>query len=305
MAKPKVRTGMPSVQLNKGEFFARARARFYDPTFTTIAPEIEKLIEVAWKNYTEYHKSRAPAGPDAASVTLNLLCRLNGWKPAVPSNGRKNTRKIPEQTRVFCSSLAVLLLSEPRHGTGHDWMADIYQRWVAAHGIMILCPVNWYQAPSSLKLMIDRLVCADAATPTRRSPAAKIPSALKKRAQRMALPAPSRRPALFHRRARRRRRRGNPQANSHGLVDGHGPYCRRQRGLGRRLRWLLSPLCDQPRRSGSRQRFSPRSAQCRASASPRQAYGPMLRCANLARSKSKPAVASVVLVKSIQHSSDF
>ena len=39
MAKPKVRTGMPSVQLNKGEFFARARARFYDPTFTTVAPE--------------------------------------------------------------------------------------------------------------------------------------------------------------------------------------------------------------------------------------------------------------------------
>jgi len=57
MAKPKVRTGMPSVQLNRGEFFARARARFYDPTFTTVAPEIEKIIEVAWKNYTEYHKS--------------------------------------------------------------------------------------------------------------------------------------------------------------------------------------------------------------------------------------------------------
>ena len=48
---------MPSVQLNKGEFFERARARFYDPTFATVAPEIEKIIEVAWKNYTEYHKS--------------------------------------------------------------------------------------------------------------------------------------------------------------------------------------------------------------------------------------------------------
>jgi hypothetical protein len=57
VAKPKVRTGMPSVQLKKGEFFEHARARFYDPTFTTVAPEIEKIIEVAWKNYTEYHKS--------------------------------------------------------------------------------------------------------------------------------------------------------------------------------------------------------------------------------------------------------
>jgi multimeric flavodoxin WrbA len=42
-----------------------------------------------------------------------------------------------------------------------DWMAEIYPKWVAAHGIMIVTPVNWYQAPSSLKLMIDRLVCAD------------------------------------------------------------------------------------------------------------------------------------------------
>ena len=53
----------------------------------------------------------------------------------------------------------------PNHAMGqvNDWMAEIYPRWVAAHGVMILCPVHWYQAPSSLKLMIDRLVYADAA----------------------------------------------------------------------------------------------------------------------------------------------
>lgn len=51
----------------------------------------------------------------------------------------------------------------PNHALGqvNDWMAEIYPMWVAAHGIMIVCPVHWYQAPSSLKLMIDRLVCAD------------------------------------------------------------------------------------------------------------------------------------------------
>jgi multimeric flavodoxin WrbA len=51
----------------------------------------------------------------------------------------------------------------PNHALGQvqDWMNDIYPMWAAAHGIMILCPVNWYQAPSVLKLMIDRLVCAD------------------------------------------------------------------------------------------------------------------------------------------------
>src|SRR3989344_2542077 len=51
----------------------------------------------------------------------------------------------------------------PNHAIGqvNDWMNEIYVKWVAAHGIMILCPVHWYQAPASLKLMIDRLVCAD------------------------------------------------------------------------------------------------------------------------------------------------
>ena len=44
-------------------------------------------------------------------------------------------------------------------------MNEIYPMWVAAHGIMIVWPVNWYQAPSGSKLMIDRLVCADGGNP--------------------------------------------------------------------------------------------------------------------------------------------
>jgi multimeric flavodoxin WrbA len=50
-------------------------------------------------------------------------------------------------------------------GQTNDWMAEIYPRWVAAHGVMLLCPVNWYHAPASLKAMIDRLVCADGGNP--------------------------------------------------------------------------------------------------------------------------------------------
>jgi multimeric flavodoxin WrbA len=46
-----------------------------------------------------------------------------------------------------------------------DWMNELYPRWVAAHGVMIVTPVYWYQAPSVLKLMIDRLVCADGGNP--------------------------------------------------------------------------------------------------------------------------------------------
>jgi multimeric flavodoxin WrbA len=50
-------------------------------------------------------------------------------------------------------------------GQAHDWMNEIYPLWVAAHGIMIVAPVNWYQAAGPLKAMMDRLVCADGGNP--------------------------------------------------------------------------------------------------------------------------------------------
>jgi multimeric flavodoxin WrbA len=55
----------------------------------------------------------------------------------------------------------------PNHYMGqiHDWMNELYPRWVEAHGVMIVTPVHWYQAPSVLKLMMDRLVCADGGNP--------------------------------------------------------------------------------------------------------------------------------------------
>jgi multimeric flavodoxin WrbA len=55
----------------------------------------------------------------------------------------------------------------PNHALGQtgDWMNEIYERWTLAHGVVILTPVYWYQVPSALKLMIDRLVCADGGNP--------------------------------------------------------------------------------------------------------------------------------------------
>ena len=55
----------------------------------------------------------------------------------------------------------------PNHSLGqvNDWMNEIYPRWAAAHGIVIVTPVYWYQVPSALKLMMDRLVCADGGNP--------------------------------------------------------------------------------------------------------------------------------------------
>ncbi|MES2538640.1 MAG: flavodoxin family protein [Pseudomonadota bacterium] len=47
----------------------------------------------------------------------------------------------------------------------NDWMAEIYEKWVAAHAVIIMTPVYWYQTPGVLKQMIDRLVCADGGNP--------------------------------------------------------------------------------------------------------------------------------------------
>jgi multimeric flavodoxin WrbA len=70
----------------------------------------------------------------------------------------------------------------PNHALGQagDWMNEIYPRWSAAHGVMIVCPVNWYQAPSTLKLMMDRLVCADGGNPDPTSTGGKDPLKAKK-----------------------------------------------------------------------------------------------------------------------------
>jgi multimeric flavodoxin WrbA len=69
----------------------------------------------------------------------------------------------------------------PNHGLGQadDWMAEIYERWVSAHGVMIVTPVYWGQAPSALKLMIDRLVCADGGNPDPSSTSGKDPEKAK------------------------------------------------------------------------------------------------------------------------------
>lgn len=55
----------------------------------------------------------------------------------------------------------------PNHALNqtNDWMGEIYERWTAAHAVIIFSPVYWYQSPSPLKLMIDRLVCADGGNP--------------------------------------------------------------------------------------------------------------------------------------------
>jgi multimeric flavodoxin WrbA len=61
----------------------------------------------------------------------------------------------------------------------HDWMNEIYERWVAAHAIVIATPTHWYSTSSALKLMIDRLVCADGGNPDPTSTHGKKPEEAK------------------------------------------------------------------------------------------------------------------------------
>ncbi|RYZ58687.1 MAG: flavodoxin family protein [Proteobacteria bacterium] len=65
-------------------------------------------------------------------------------------------------------------------GQVNDWMNEIYPRWVEADGIMIVTPVYWRQAPSTLKLMIDRMVCADGGNEDPTSTQGKTPELAKK-----------------------------------------------------------------------------------------------------------------------------
>lgn len=55
----------------------------------------------------------------------------------------------------------------PNHSLGQvgDWMGEIYENWTAAHAVLIATPVYWCQTPSVLKLLIDRMVCADGGNP--------------------------------------------------------------------------------------------------------------------------------------------
>ena len=69
----------------------------------------------------------------------------------------------------------------PNHALGqvNDWMNEIYPMWAGAHGVMIVTPVYWYHAPSSLKLMMDRMVCADGGNPDPTSTCGKDPARAK------------------------------------------------------------------------------------------------------------------------------
>ena len=140
----------------------------------------------------------------------------------------------------------------PNHAMGqaHDWMNELYPRWVAAHGVMIVTPVYWYQAPSVLKLMIDRLVCADGGNPDQTTTHGKKPEEAKalelngwhypRHLAGRVFAVVVHGDAVGAETLRRSLTR---------LADRHGARACRAAGRDRSLHRLLRALCDQPRRA--------------------------------------------------------
>ncbi len=229
---PAVRKGQGDVKLTREEFARRLGERFYDPAFDSVRAELDRVLDVAWTSYHEYHKSprKRRAGPGFADPEFELpvewlearakileaersqrdpsapgrillICGAARHDQTCPGEMSKTFRLVQLAQEVVASSdgfeADLLDLSHltaqygrqilpckacvstamplcnwpcscyPNHAMGqvNDWMNELYPRWVAAHGILIVSPLYWYQAPSVLKLMMDRLVCADGGNP--------------------------------------------------------------------------------------------------------------------------------------------
>jgi multimeric flavodoxin WrbA len=62
----------------------------------------------------------------------------------------------------------------------NDRMNEIYERFAAAHAVIFVTPLYWCQVTSPLKLLMDRLVCADGGNPDPTSTHGKKPEEAKK-----------------------------------------------------------------------------------------------------------------------------
>lgn len=158
-------------------------------------------LSVDWWNAREAirqaaERQRDPAAP-ARVLLVNASPRNDGTCPGEMSKSWRMThiaRQVLAEQQIECDLLDLSLVTSeyglaihpckgcvstamplchfpcscyPNHGSGqvNDWMNEIYERFTAAHGVLIVAPTHWYQSPSVLKLMIDRLVCADGGNP--------------------------------------------------------------------------------------------------------------------------------------------
>jgi multimeric flavodoxin WrbA len=181
-----IRTGQAPPSLTRAQFQERFQVRFHDPAFAVEREAIARLEAIAWGALQEGRKApiTRPAGRGFADPTCELSVQwLDTRKRLKAAQKRWSDSAAPSRVLLVCGSarndgtcpgevsktwrltqLARRVIA--RAGVqADDWMAEIHERWVAAHAVIVLAPTHWYQSPSPLKLMIDRLVSADGGNP--------------------------------------------------------------------------------------------------------------------------------------------
>lgn len=212
-----VRIGQDLGHLARHEFGERFRHSFVDPAFQVEGEASARLddLSVDWIATRTALDTARKVWVDAATATRVLvICawpRDDGTCPGEISTIWRLSKMVAEvmAEQPFdvdfvdlslitsgygrhihpckaCVSTAMPLCHRPCSGypnhslnQNNDWMAEICERWVSAHAIVIMTPVHWYQSPSVLKLMVDRLVCTDGGNPDPTSTHGKKPEEAK------------------------------------------------------------------------------------------------------------------------------
>jgi len=190
----------------KSPRFRKAGPGFADPDYD---------VSVEWlETRDQIHRAQAEYDDVNQPARILLVCGAARHDQTCPGEMSKTFRMVQfareeiEKAKATCDLLDLGLLSAeygrqilpckacvstamplchwpcscyPNYGLGqiNDWMNELYPRWVAAHGVMIVTPVYWYQAPAGLKAMMDRLVCADGGNPDQTSTHGKRPEEAK------------------------------------------------------------------------------------------------------------------------------
>ncbi len=119
-------------------------------------------------------ETNCPAADSKASFLIQRIKKKlpNAW--IIDTLNLANDYVVPKiQSCNACVSTSMALCVWPcncykRHSFFEAdlmWDEDVYGRIYAADAILICAPVNWYGPTSNLKLMFDRLVCANGGNP--------------------------------------------------------------------------------------------------------------------------------------------
>ena len=180
-----VRKGQAPPELDRQAFHERFMQSYFDPAFRAEDAAIARLEQIAWEAYHEYRKAPVtqPAGPGFADPTYELSVEWRATRDKLLAlQGEWSQPQTPSRVLLVCGS-------SRNDGTcpGEisktfrlvQRMADIYEMWTRAHGVILVTPVYWYQAASAVKLMMDRMVCADGGNPDPTSTHGKNPEQAK------------------------------------------------------------------------------------------------------------------------------